>query len=321
MLGWLVAALRPRGPYPVLCLHGEPGSAKSTAALILRSLVDPNAAPLRGEPRETRDLMIAAAWGHVVCLDNLSRLPDWLSNGLCRLSTGGGFSARTLFADDVETVFSASRPTILIGIEHLATRGDLVDRSLVVPLPPIDPSSRRPEEDLLADFAQAAPAIVAGLCTAVSTALRNLPTTRLASLPRMADFARWATAAEPALGLSSGEFLAAYDANRRAAHELILEEHPLAAAVRDLVKPGETYRNTAFWLLLKLRDRAYEHERADCQWPRSPRALSSALRRLTPALREVGIEVEFVREPDRSRQRVISIRHAPEEGSDASKRD
>ncbi|HYE72002.1 MAG TPA: hypothetical protein VEF04_01675, partial [Blastocatellia bacterium] len=41
---WLVQSLRWRGPYPVLCLHGEQGSGKSTAARMLRSLFDPNTA-------------------------------------------------------------------------------------------------------------------------------------------------------------------------------------------------------------------------------------------------------------------------------------
>ena len=47
VVSWLVAALRPRGPYPVLVLQGEAGSAKSTAVRVLRELVDPNTAPLR----------------------------------------------------------------------------------------------------------------------------------------------------------------------------------------------------------------------------------------------------------------------------------
>src|SRR5207249_3261055 len=97
MAAWLVAAFRPRGPYPLLVLHGEQGSTKSTAAELLRALVDPNTAPLRVEPREVRDLMIAATKGWTVAYDNLSHLSPWLSDALCRLSTGGGFSTRALF--------------------------------------------------------------------------------------------------------------------------------------------------------------------------------------------------------------------------------
>jgi hypothetical protein len=308
LLGWLVAALRPRGPYPVLCLHGEQGSAKSTTALLLRSLVDPNAAPLRGEPREVRDLMIAATHAHVVCLDNLSRLPDWLSNALCRLSTGGGFATRTLYENDVETVFAASRPTMLVGIDELASRGDLIDRAIVVPLSPIDPAARRAEAQLLADFEQVRPVIFGGLCTALSTALANLPTTKLERLPRMADFALWATAAEPALGLPPGAFLKAYEQNRQAAHHLILEDHPLAAAILGFMSDRESDEFTATHLLVALEEYTPRWERRDGSWPRSARALSSALRRLAPALRAVGIDVDFVRSYGGSRQRTITLR-------------
>ena len=314
VLGWLVAALRPRGPYPVLCLHGEQGSAKSTAALLLRSLVDPNAAPLRGEPKEVRDLMIAATHSHVLCFDNLSRLPDWLSNALCRLSTGGGFSTRTLYENDVETIFSASRPSILVGIDELATRGDLIDRAVLVTLSPIDAARRRPEEDLLAEFAVVRPAIFGGLCTALSTALANLPTTKLARYPRMADFARWATAAEPALGLEPGEFLRAYENNRATAHELALEGHPLVAALEELLEARDDgyFETSATGFLDALKALTNRRHRRDAAWPKSPRALSGTLRRLAPALRTMGIDVRFHRGDTANRTRVISIGRKPE---------
>ncbi|HEY5883053.1 MAG TPA: hypothetical protein VIT88_00115 [Pyrinomonadaceae bacterium] len=57
---WLVACFRPNRPFPILALHGEQGSAKSTTARILRALIDPNKAALRSEPRNEHDLMIAA---------------------------------------------------------------------------------------------------------------------------------------------------------------------------------------------------------------------------------------------------------------------
>jgi hypothetical protein len=97
LLAWLVAAFRPHGPYPVLVLHGEQGSAKSTVARVLRALVDPGTASLRSEPRDARDLIISATNGWCVALDNLSHLPVWLSDAICSLATGGGFGTRELF--------------------------------------------------------------------------------------------------------------------------------------------------------------------------------------------------------------------------------
>jgi hypothetical protein len=106
MVAWLVQALRPGYPYPLLILHGEQGSARSTAERLLAALVDPSVAPLRTTPRNEHDLYIAAENGHVVAFDNISDLKPWLSDALCRLSTGGGFGTRTLYENREQELFA-----------------------------------------------------------------------------------------------------------------------------------------------------------------------------------------------------------------------
>src|SRR5262249_51569316 len=118
-VSFILAALRDRGPYPVLCLAGEHGSAKSTFTAVLRRLIDPNSAPLRALSREDRDLFIAANNAHLLAFDNISHLPDWTSDTLCRLATGGGFATRQLYSDLDEALFDAMRPIILNGIEDI----------------------------------------------------------------------------------------------------------------------------------------------------------------------------------------------------------
>jgi hypothetical protein len=125
VIAWALSCLRNRGPYPVLVLSGEQGSAKSTFSYILRTLLDPNTAPLRALPREDRDLFIAASNGHVLAFDNVSGLPAWISDTLCRLATGGGFAVRQLYSDQDEVLFDATRPVILNGIEDIVSRPDL----------------------------------------------------------------------------------------------------------------------------------------------------------------------------------------------------
>src|SRR5437868_13535290 len=95
-----IAAFRPTGPYPILMLQGEQGTAKSTTTRILRSLIDPNVSPLRTVPRNERDLMIAATNSWAQCFDNLSHIPLWFADALCRLATGGGFATRKLRTDE-----------------------------------------------------------------------------------------------------------------------------------------------------------------------------------------------------------------------------
>ena len=134
VVAWLLAVLRDVGPYPVLGLSGEHGVAKSMMSRLLRALIDPNTAPLRALPREDRDLFITANNGLVLGFDNVSGIPPWISDTLCRLATGGGFSVRQLYTDDSEMLFDAMRPAILNGIEDVATRPDLADRAILLTL-------------------------------------------------------------------------------------------------------------------------------------------------------------------------------------------
>ena len=167
VVAWALAVLRNRGPYPVIVLSGEQGSAKSTFSAILRALLDPNTAPLRALPREDRDLFIAASNGHVLAFDNVSGLPAWISDTLCRLATGGGFAVRQLYTDQDEVLFDAARPVILNGIEDIVTRPDLADRAVFLTLEPIPEERRRPEAELWAAFEAERPRILGVLLDAV----------------------------------------------------------------------------------------------------------------------------------------------------------
>ena len=213
VIAWTLACLRNRGPYPVMVLSGEQGSAKSTFSAILRALLDPNTAPLRALPREDRDLFIAASNGHVLAFDNVSGLPAWISDTLCRLATGGGFAVRQLYSDQDEVLFDAARPVILNGIEDIVTRPDLADRAVFLMLEPIPEERRRPEQELWTAFEAQRPRILGVLLDAASKGLAMLPQTRLDKLPRMADFALWAAACETALW-RAGTFWSAYCGNR-----------------------------------------------------------------------------------------------------------
>ncbi len=289
----LIAAMRPRGPYPILAFRSEQGSGKSTRMKMMRSLIDPNTAPLRTMPRDERDLMIAATNGHYMNFDNVSAIPAWLSDALCRLSTGGGFATREMYADDDETILDAQRPILLNGITDFATRSDLLDRLIVVDLPRIPDSERQTEAALWLAFEQERPAIIGALLTAVSAAIRNLPTTTLATMPRMADFALWVTAAAPALGWQPETFLAAYTKNRANAHELAIESSLVAATLIRFIEHDTQWEGRASDLLAALTSHADEATGKHRDWPKDATRLSSELRRLAPNLRAVGVGVDW----------------------------
>lgn len=289
----------------MIVLSGEQGSAKSTFSAILRALLDPNTAPLRALPREDRDLFIAASNGHVLVFDNVSGLPAWISDTLCRLATGGGFAVRQLYSDQEEVLFDAARPVILNGIEDIVTRPDLADRAVFLTLEPIPEERRRPEQELWAAFEAERPRILGVLLDAVATGLARLPTTRLEKLPRMADFALWATACESALW-PSGTFWSAYCGNRDEAVEGVIEADPIAAAVRAVMATRTEWTGTASDLLGALAEEAGERVAKSKTWPDSARALGGRLRRAATFLRKIGIEIGFDRE-GRARTRMIRV--------------
>ncbi|MDQ4145628.1 MAG: hypothetical protein M3198_18165, partial [Actinomycetota bacterium] len=311
-VGWLINCFNPDGPFIILNLEGEQGSSKTTMARLLRSLVDPAVEPMRSPPREQRDLAIAAAGNWIITLDNLSGLKRGLSDALCRLATGGGNAYRTLYTDEEETLFSAKRPMLLNGIDSIATRGDLQERSIILNLPAIPPHARRAEREFWAAVEEAKPRILGALLDAVSCALRNHDSVQLDESPRMIDATRWVTAAEGALGWPEGSFAKAFLDNQEHMVEIALETNLVAVALKAFMQDyeeGEEWSGSPTELLDDLRLLVSEKDQRSYSWPKAPNALGFWLRRLAPQLRSIGIEFEGEgREPDAGRARFWKVR-------------
>ena len=293
IVSWLLSALRGQGPFPVLEVLGEQGSAKSTLARIVRFLVDPNTAPLRSMPRQERDLAIAARNAWALVFDNLSRLSDPTSDAICRLATGGGFSTRRLYTDGEEEIFDSRRPVILNGIVDIATRTDLIDRCLVLTLKSIPEKARKTEEEINACLDAKRPELLGALLDAIAEGLRSYENTKLAKLPRMADFARWMVACEKALPWESGRFIEVYAANRQRAVEESVEADLVASAVRTLIEREAEWIGSATDLLSELEEFVPERAKKSRRWPQAANWLTRRLKQSATFLRVVGIDCQF----------------------------
>ncbi|WP_372574162.1 hypothetical protein [Ruegeria jejuensis] len=309
LVAWLLGCFHPRGPYPILILNGEQGSAKSTTARVLRSLIDPANPMARSTPNSEQDLVIAAKHNHVLAFDNLSNIKPGMADAFCRIATGGGFGTRKLHTDAEESLFTAVRPCLLNGIPDLATRPDLADRAIVVNLPTIPASERQFEGEFNRALAQDAPRIFSGLLDAVSAALANLTTVTLTERPRMADFAKWVTAAEPAVGWPQGSFLTAYATNRTTSDQASVEGNPVALAILKFIAEEKRWSGTITDLNAALRNR-YPHLTDDPNsYPRQLNRLSGAIRRVQPPLRRMGVSISFDRQ-GHAGERILRIESA-----------
>lgn len=292
-IGWKLSALHGQGPFPILVIGGRQGTGKTTAARILRSLIDPSTASDRGAPGDVRDAVIACSNGWIQSWDNLSSMKPELSDAACRIATGAGFSTRKLFTDGDEHITHVRRPIMVNGIPDLLNRGDFAERAMVVRLQPIPDNQRKTEAAFWQSFQDAQPGILGALLDVLSGAIQRLPSTHLERMPRMADFARLVAAAEPDCPWAAGAFMRAYEAGRQDAAISILEGDGVAQAVfvmaaqhRREGRPGPIFDGTSTELLALL-SRGEKGE----GWPRSPKGLVNHLERIAPAMTLEGYRI------------------------------
>jgi hypothetical protein len=287
VLAWMLECLRADTPHVVLELVGEQGSAKSSTQRVLRRLIDPNQADLRAAPKSVEDVWIAARNSHMVSLENLSHLHPQYQDALCVLATGGGYSARTLYTNAEETILELRKPIVLNGISVIVTAQDLLDRCLHIDLPAIH--NRELAGDMEARFEAAQPALLGALLDLFVKVLAALPSVAIAPehRPRMADFAALGEAVFRVHGEPAGAFLARYSAMRKEGVLRTIDASPVGAALAAYLAEVPGGFNGTLSELLDRLDRYRPHGEA---WPRTPKGLGDALRRLAPALRLIGFE-------------------------------
>ncbi len=268
-LVWLLAALRPGGPYPILVLRGPSGAGKSTTARLLRALIDPSTTPLYSLPYTERDLHKLAWQDHLLAFDHVAAIPSHLSAALCRLATGVGCWLHEP-GNRHPLPISLRRPILLSTNGPLRLPPDLAARTLTVILQP--PQLPRPESDLQREFDTLAPRIMGALCSALGTALSRIDATHVQTA-RLPEAAAWAAAAAPFLDLTEEALLSAIST---------APPDPLTDALQAFMQDRHTWTGTATDLLHDLPPVGITH----------PTMLSRHLKSATAA---AGLQVEFTR--------------------------
>ncbi|MFH8768276.1 ATP-binding protein [Streptomyces sp. NPDC017958] len=303
LVAWLVAAFIPDLPHPILTFRGEQGTGKSKGAAMVIGIVDPSGAPKRTAPRDVKAWATQAFNSWALCLDNVSVISDWLSDALCRAVTGDGIVDRALYTDDDVVVLEFRRVLAMTTIDAGALAGDLAERLLTIELHLIPDHKRREEAELDAAYAQAHASILASLFDLLAQVLKVLPDVQLTERPRMADFARVLAAVDQ---VKDWKTLESYKASARDAVADVLDGEPFAQAVVELVDRAgaEGLTLTATELL----ERVPTPERLPKKWPKDSTRAGGQLKRLAPALRTIGIEVDdSKRGPKPKKQRLYKL--------------
>jgi len=296
VVAFLVNCMRPGGPFFALLIEGQQGSGKSVRASIIKRIVDPHRLDRIRLPSNEHDLIIQAQESLLLNFDNTSRVSNNLSDSLCALLTRTSFGTRKYYTDNELRIIEACRPVVINGIGEYARRPDLVDRSIPLNLPAIT-GPRSTEDELQTKLTTILPAMLGVFYNAVSRALRKWSTVRLDTSIRMADAARWITAAEEEFGFVSGELVSAILEGQSVLLADVVVNDPLYLALMRIVGDGP-YTGMMSDLHECIRI-VGENEKG---LPSTAAHLSNALQRLVPAGASLGLHIELLTRSHKGRQ-------------------
>lgn len=290
----LISALTPNIPHPIDVLHGDQGTAKTTTSTIKKELVDPSELKNIRFSNSYNEFVQQADHNWHIVLDNLTSLPSWFSDTLCRVVTGEGFSKRQLYTDDEDIIYKFRRCVTINGINMVPSKPDILDRCLIFEFEPISQENRIEESIFWERFNEMKPKILGAMFLILSKAMKIFPNIKLGSKPRMADFARWGAAIAIAMGRTQEEFMQAYQENMDIQNVEALEANPISRVIITFMEERPIWRGGPTELFLELVQNAEELkiDMKDRKFPNDPRWLWRKIKEVKPNLFAVGIEVE-----------------------------
>lgn len=273
VLLWLISALRPTGPYPILVLRGPASSGKSLLARALRNLIDPSAAPLRPLPIRARELLQLALHNWILVFDHVYRIPLKISEALCAVASGEAIENAQPDCRD-NTLAEIARPIILTApLDETQSpwtpARSLSNRTLAIDLAPIP--RPRPQAAVWSDFEALRTPALAALADAVASALRRVRDIEIGHIARLPDCVAWAAAASPVLSLDSSAIVEAVSNPE----SMWFGSDALRDTLHTLLRPNPSWSGDAAALLSELRTLA-----PLANFPSTPKGLVQALARI-----------------------------------------
>ncbi len=305
MATYLCGVLLPHIPRPVIIVHGLQGSAKSTMLRVIKRLLDPSTLDLLTCPKNSEEVIQILSHNYLVYFDNVSEIKEWVSDNLCRACTGMAFSKRKLYTDDEDMVYQYLRAIGMNGINLVAQKPDLLDRSLIFELEPIDRSNRKDEESFWIRFENLKPQILGAVFTILSKAIALKDTIILDKRPRLADYAIWGCAIAEAVGYGQESFVIAYEANIKKQNDEALNASTVAQIVIGFMESKSEWTGPAKTLLNELTEIADEYGlKKDNSLPKSTRWLWRKIKEVKANLNTIGIDASY---NDSQRPRMITL--------------
>jgi hypothetical protein len=306
---YIVSLFIPEIDKPILMLHGDPGGAKSTLEELVRTLVDPSSVLTLALPKDISELVQQLDHNYIAYYDNVSKIPDWISDQFCRASTGGGSSKRRLYTDDDDKIYNFKRCVGFNGVNLAATKSDLLDRGLIIKVERIDDSIKCKKQHIWHEFEEIRPQLLGSIFDILVRFLimRQTISIKFEKLPRMADFAECAEIISRCMGNPDGLFMDAYYENIELQTEEILNTSLVASAILKFMEDRKGWNGSATELLQELDQVVGEKVSKYRYWPKTASALSRRINEVKTNLQQVRVFIKEGQQDPVTRVKTIVI--------------
>lgn len=290
--------------HPVLIVYGEQGTAKTSLFRFLKALIDPSSIETLSPITNIKEFIQVISHHWAAYFDNFSSLKAELSDALCRACTGDGFSKRRLYSNDDDMIYSFQHVVGVNGINNVASKSDLLNRSLLIELARIPEDQRKTEEAIQKKFDAMRVGIIGVCFDAIVKAIKIYPTVKIAKPPRMSDFSTWGFAIAEGLGIGGEKFLEVYRKNIFKQNLEAIEASPVAYAVKTMIDNEivGVIEATPMYIFNRLIREATSAEidyTRDRSWPTNVRWFVRKLTEVIPNLEKIGIKISKGKSEDR----------------------
>ena len=313
---YVISLFIPEIQKPIKALHREQGGAKSTFQELVKMLVDPSIITTLTFPRDSNEFIQQLSHNYIAYYDNISTIPDWISDLFCRAVTGNSASKRGLYTNDDDFYYNFKRIIGINGIDLAATKADLLDRSIIIELERIDKKNRKKIKKIWEKFNQLKPYVLKYIFDILAKVLRYKEEHGEIEFPdgqnRLADWEEYCEIISRCMDNPDWEFQRVYQDNIGVQIDEAIESSPLSQAVlefmneeiiigtdeatgNDIKNIREDWTGTPTELHTELESIATGKLNLNVSrnrlWPKSASHLTRRVNGIKSNLREKGIEI------------------------------
>ena len=314
LCAWLLDSMLTDTDYLMLEVGGEAGSAKSMTQDRIRSLLDPSKGNLLVYSGKLDDLPVIARHSYIISFENMSKLSTQMQDKFCSMCTGAATATRSLHTTHDISIWGVKRPIIINGIVDLATREDMLQRTVCLELPRIEKNGSKKELREL--WEKQRPEILGALYDLLSKVLfhRDKVAIKSSTDTRQTDFLVTGQAMFSALDVDES-FPDLFNKTTEKVVERSLNYSPVSLALVKMIEKEGTFRGSMNDLLEKLSNQYRPNFYDSKAWAKSPEGLSNILKRQASPLRKRGIIITKQRT---NKKRIVMIEQTKDKAASTS---